>query len=254
VLSQYYRAAAMQINISHATIEKTARRLCDFYREEHDFQITTEAMKKSLMDYLDDKLESVIEEIPELLLSPDNDEHLYFKKYLPPGTIYQGFSPFSFDKFAALVKYFLRRPNKTLSKTKLNKLAFYSDFLNFKRTGKSITGSEYRHLPFGPVVDDYESLIERLEVGGYIQLSSRKTSFGEKQMLMDGTHQAIELGFSESETLEEVELLFGDLTAAEISEVSHREIAYRQTKEGELINYQFANLMNHERKSDISNS
>lgn len=39
---------------------------------------------------------------------------------------------------------------------------FYSDFLNYKNTGESITGLEYIKYPFGPVPNNYEILLHYL--------------------------------------------------------------------------------------------
>ena len=41
-------------------------------------------------------------------------------------------------------------------KTKLNKLLFYSDFINYYLNGTSISGAKYVHLPYGPVPDSYK--------------------------------------------------------------------------------------------------
>ena len=44
-------------------------------------------------------------------------------------------------------------------KTKLLKEMFYTDFLYYKNTCKSITGLEYAKLQFGPVPDQFESIL-----------------------------------------------------------------------------------------------
>ncbi len=44
----------------------------------------------------------------------------------------------------------LSEGDEPFGKTKLNKLAFYADFLAYLNFGKSITGHEYFHLPEGP--------------------------------------------------------------------------------------------------------
>ena len=48
-------------------------------------------------------------------------------------------------------------------KTKLLKEMFYADFLFYKESCKSITGLEYCKLPFGPVLDKFESIL----ISGY---------------------------------------------------------------------------------------
>ena len=36
---------------------------------------------------------------------------------------------------------------------------FYVDFINYKETGASITGLEYRKLPFGPVPEGFDNIL-----------------------------------------------------------------------------------------------
>ena len=44
-------------------------------------------------------------------------------------------------------------------KTKLLKEMFYAGFLFYKESCKSITGLEYCKLPFGPVPDQFETIL-----------------------------------------------------------------------------------------------
>ena len=48
------------------------------------------------------------------------------------------------------IKYFVKT-TKNVGRTKLFKLLYFWDFLNFKRYGKSVTGYDYYTFPFGPV-------------------------------------------------------------------------------------------------------
>ncbi len=56
------------------------------------------------------------------------------------------------DKFREVILYISQRceTDPKFSITKLNKILFYSDFVSFGRTGKSITGQIYQKLSFGP--------------------------------------------------------------------------------------------------------
>ncbi len=49
------------------------------------------------------------------------------------------------------------------SKTKLNKILFYSDFLFYLKKQKTITDCSYRRLRYGPVPDDMEKLLKHMK-------------------------------------------------------------------------------------------
>jgi putative zinc finger/helix-turn-helix YgiT family protein len=73
---------------------------------------------------------------------------------------FTGFKTPDFNKFAHTVIYFIREPHTFV--TRLNKYLFYSDFLNFKNTGYSITGIHYAAIPQGPVPNNYDYLYNLL--------------------------------------------------------------------------------------------
>lgn len=54
--------------------------------------------------------------------------------------------------------------NKSLEllKTKLMKLLNYSDMIFYKENGVSISGLRYVHLPFGPVPENFDMLMEKM--------------------------------------------------------------------------------------------
>ena len=72
---------------------------------------------------------------------------------------YNGFTPLSIEKIKNVILYLA---SETIPKTKLLKEMFYSDFYNYKNTTTSITGLEYVKLPFGPVPDDFDTIINLL--------------------------------------------------------------------------------------------
>jgi len=73
---------------------------------------------------------------------------------------FTGYRTPDFKKFAHTVIYFIREPHTFV--TRLNKYLFYSDFLNFKNTGYSITGLHYAAILRGPVPNDYDYLYQLL--------------------------------------------------------------------------------------------
>jgi hypothetical protein len=83
--------------------------------------------------------------------------------------VFTGHRVSSFEKLAAMTAY-IARHGRHVYKTKLNKLLFYSDFVNYHLNGVSISGARYVHLPFGPVPDRYEQMLRNLELIGTLQI------------------------------------------------------------------------------------
>jgi len=71
--------------------------------------------------------------------------------------INDGFRKFDFNKFKNMVIYLIKN-GTTLSKTRLNKLLFYCDFIFFSKNSVSISGITYMHDHYGPVPSDFELL------------------------------------------------------------------------------------------------
>ena len=127
-------------------------------------------------------------------------------------------------------------------KTKMNKLLFYADFKHFKDYGVSITGAPYARLPYGPAPHLYDLLI------AFLHLEEENIIIDEQifgdfagevcQALRDPDISV----FSPSElsVLAEVAQIFAEASATKISELSHKEIGYKSTANGQLISYEFA--------------
>lgn len=74
--------------------------------------------------------------------------------------IYCGFKAFDRFKTEQVITYFAERLQPF--KTKLNKLLFYADFVNFRNTAQSITGLRYSAIQFGPVPYNFDILFGTL--------------------------------------------------------------------------------------------
>lgn len=224
---------------------KRIPRLQEFLRSNYGENVRHEDLKAALDVLVDSLLESMVDDLDEVLFNPRFEMHQKLRSLIQGGSVFTGNREFSREKMAAVVA-FLVGTLGALSKTRLNKLAFYSDFRNFSRNGRSITGSAYRHLPYGPVIDSYEDVIAGLESDSRITVSARETSFGNAEFISKGDNDSdfsVQLSEDEIETLKSVVEDFGHLDAAEISDVSHEEVAYRNTRTGELISYGFSDLL-----------
>jgi uncharacterized phage-associated protein len=133
---------------------------------------------------------------------------------------------------------------KKCSHIALNKLLFYTDFLHFKKTGRSLTGLRYAAIDFGPVPNHYSSLYEMMLDEGIIELSGNMTDFGytERFHLPEGKQCYISVfSDAERETLSKVVAKFNNISTSDIVALSHKEEAWLQFNENKsLIPYTMA--------------
>lgn len=154
-------------------------------------------------------------------------------------TEYTGYRKPSLERIALVIAYFSENVND-LWKTKLNKLLFYSDFLNYKRSGYSISGIAYRAIPFGPVPAEYDKLYIKLKDDELtnVNLVEFNGNYGEAISAVRAFEAA---AFSEKElkTLEDVARKFARYNTKQIVEISHKEKAWQENASAhELISYQ----------------
>lgn len=154
-----------------------------------------------------------------------------------------GYRRFDYMRFACVAIWFCHRLGD-VSRTVINKLLFYSDFLNFRTATVSITGTPYRAAPYGPVPADYGILLDRMEAEGIVVCREVEFPNGNTgyyyQPGPDADSLAVELKPHEQRVLEHIAEALGNMTATEVSERSHHETAYLNTEQGKLISYQEA--------------
>lgn len=153
-----------------------------------------------------------------------------------------GFNKFDFEKFQNMVIFFIQK-NPKISKTRLNKLLFYSDFNFFKENTISISGTTYIHDHYGPVPSDFELLYTVLKDTGTIDTEPFSDGHGEMFL----THKNFdESPFKNNELkiLNEIADKFSNYNAKMITDYSHKEKAYKETKSKEVIPYNYALELN----------
>ncbi len=223
-----------------------APRLLNYFKMEHDQAFSREQMELALIAMFEGHVEDFVEDLEQTLFDPRSAAHQNLRDSLVSrnensATIFTGHREFSLEKFSAVLLYFVVHAGvRMMTRTKLNKLAFYSDFYHHKATGRSITGTAYRHLPYGPVVDGYEDILSYLDKHDVIVIDSVQTRHGTRDVIRAGGEFPIELTELERETLASVAAKFGSMTAEEISEASHYERAWKDTRTGEVIAYGYS--------------
>ena len=240
-------------------LEKIAARLREFYLEQYAEDLPDWVIVRALTEWLQHRFEAVTEDLEIVLASPGRIETDEFRRFVEESVtsfevqahpeavpqisreeaVLSGNRIFSFEKLAAMTAYIAAR-GKDVYKTKLNKLLFYSDFINFYLHGSSISGAKYVHLSYGPVPDKYEGMLQNLALTGTIEMIK-----GPGYDVITAKDEPITsvLNNRERETLDWVLESFGKMSAGEISEFSHREKAYRFTKAGEYIAYEYAKFL-----------
>lgn len=154
-----------------------------------------------------------------------------------------GFKEYDLEKLKNMILYLVKRLDGVL-KTKLNKLLWYCDFLCFKETSVSITGTQYIRLPYGPVPDNYELIIANMIREGFLEkneilFDATRGVVGEQFTILAEPHQGI---FSEEEikVMNFVADTFREYTSTRITDMSHQEAAYTKCEDGDIISYQYA--------------
>lgn len=212
------------------------------------------AIRNSVIEWLGARMDMVFEDAVERLTSPSFEDAREFARMLDGAegdlaslpipataavTVFNGYRSFSLEKMAATVSYIAGKTTD-LYKTKLNKLLFYADFVNYYLHGSSISGSRYIHLPYGPVPDGYEDTLETLNNYGVIDISRQNST----ELVKSGDRLVHEfLTDEERQTLEWVLDTYGAMSASQLTELSHREKAYLNTRAGEEIAYEYAKFM-----------
>ncbi len=218
--------------------------LLKFFKAQYEQNLTREQMDAALVGMFERFVDEFVEDLDQSLYDPQAKAHQALRDALPKGSVFNGYREFSLEKFSAVLLFFIMRAGvKMMTRTKLNKLAFYSDFYHYKATGRSITGTTYRHLPYGPVVDGYEEVIAYLEQHDVISIETVQTRHGVREVIRAGGKSSIALSDSENKTLDAVASVFGKLSAEEISEISHAERAWKDTRTGEEIAYPYSKFM-----------
>jgi putative zinc finger/helix-turn-helix YgiT family protein len=146
-----------------------------------------------------------------------------------PG-ILNGYRRFDAEKSLALITW-LSSAIKPW-KTQLNKLLFYIDFTHFKHYGNSVTGMQYKAIPYGPVPDFYETIYELADDLGYIYKVYKDLDNGHEGEIFhaqkDWSTLSEIFASEEKETIERVLVDYGELSVNEIVSLSHKEPAWNE--------------------------
>jgi putative zinc finger/helix-turn-helix YgiT family protein len=218
--------------------------------EAHDTSLRLAMDPRNLLSLIDanpsalsgEKLNDIVPSLKRRILEEEGPmRRLYeerFGSYQPDE--YSGYRRLSIDKLFTSILFFCVDPG--IVKTKLNKLLFYLDFKHFKEYSVSVTGARYAHLPYGPVPDGYSFFLATM--------GEDEKSIGVEESFFNGYPAELLVSVSKPDITmfspSEVKILglvkehFEAASAKQLSELSHQERGYRETSNGELISYEYA--------------
>jgi len=168
------------------------------------------------------KLKSYIEN--ELKLSPN---------------IYNGFKVLDIDKLQNLISYIASKV--TLYLTSMNKYLWFIDMISYNKRAISITGLTYMHEQYGPVIlsRKYEE-ISKLE-DKYKREDTENKDGSIQSKIVSNNYDLSAFTDKELKIIDYVINLLKDKSTKEISNLSHKEAGWKNTKRYEKISFEFAN-------------
>lgn len=218
--------------------DKAHNSLLVFLRDPNNMQSYLENNEINISENQKARIISRIERMKDTSFSDLSSELLKsIFSYSP--SINNGFKSFDYEKFCAMVVYFSSKVQDLL-KVKLLKLLNYADMIFYKENGVSISGTEYVHLPFGPVPQNFDMLFGMMNRDGISHIEIIYNGQYECHQVVPDNRSFDILSVEETEVLDRVIEKFATYSSQEISEYSHKEKGYMATKQGDIISYDYA--------------
>jgi uncharacterized phage-associated protein len=145
------------------------------------------------------------------------------------------------DKFKNVLLYILEKcaGNPNVGETVLYKLLYFSDFNYYELYEEHLTGAKYRKLPFGPVPQKLNIIINQMIVEELLKrVKTEYHGYPQTRYLPLEKPNLEKLKASETETLDRVIEQMSNWSASAISNYSHKDLPWVASKEGEEINYE----------------
>jgi len=221
----------------------------------HDYLLQMLKKPENMLEILNKNKELLKEKkimaLREILLNKINNkekEKEIEERHNIKSETFRGNRKFSVERFKDIVYCIINRMeqmNYVVNKTKLNKLLFYTDFLHFREFGVSLTGAAYAKLPYGPCPDDFQHLLDLMEKENIIVVKEFYHPIGneeiaESRLYTPASKREILLSQREKEFIDFVVKTIGSKKASELSDLSHKEKAYKETEDYKNIDYRYA--------------
>jgi hypothetical protein len=146
-------------------------------------------------------------------------------------------------KFTEMVIYIAGRlrGDRAGGATKLNKVLYFADFVHVRRNGRPISGAEYQKLAQGPAPRRLRPVRDRIVAAGGAKVVVEEFLGYDMHRLVPLRDADLSvLGPGELETIDKVLADLANLTAKQVSDLSHEEPGWKLCELGETIPYQMA--------------
>lgn len=147
------------------------------------------------------------------------------------------------DKFKQILLYILEKcagkPN--VGETVLYKLLYFSEFNYYEVYEEHMVGATFRKLPYGPVPLKLDVILNQMQEKG--ELKMIKTEYfdlPQKRYIPLVKPDLTLLKASEKDIIDQVVNQLSDFSAKAISDYSHKDMPWKATKDGEIIDYELA--------------
>jgi len=147
------------------------------------------------------------------------------------------------NKLKNVLLYILERcagkPN--VGETVLYKLLYFCDFNYYELYEEHLTGAKYRKLPFGPVPQKLDTIINQMIDKGQLQrVKTDYHGYPQTRYLPLEKADLTELRASEKDVIDRVIEQMSDWSANMIGDYSHKDLPWEVTDEGKDISYNLA--------------
>ena len=146
-------------------------------------------------------------------------------------------------KFKNVLLYILEKcggkPN--VGETVLYKLLYFCDFNFYELYEEHLTGAKYRKLPYGPVPLKLDAIIaEMIKEGQLERIKTNYHGYAQTRFIPLEKARLTEMSAAEKDVIDRVIERFSDWSASAISEFSHKDMPWRATDDGDIIDYELA--------------
>ena len=156
-------------------------------------------------------------------------------------SIENGYTLLDIEKIKNILGYIAKKMGE-IKKVVLMKLLWYIDMLSYKDTGHAITGLIYQHMPYGALPIGHREIVELSSIKSKLFINDRE--YEEYRIEFNNDYKIKKFLKEEKDIIDKVINKFKNFKSFEISEYMHKEKAYIETKENQIIPFTFANQIN----------
>jgi uncharacterized phage-associated protein len=147
------------------------------------------------------------------------------------------------EKFKQVLLYILEKcagkPN--VGETVLYKLLYFTEFNYYEVYEEHLIGATFRKLPYGPVPVKLDTVLNQMEEKGEIKMiKTQYYDLPQKRYIPLVKPDLTLLKASEKDIIDNVVNQLSDFSAKAISDYSHKDMPWKATKEGGVIDYELA--------------